>query len=595
MEEKIIKRDYEHNFQKYLWNQYDNLHDRLTRKIGSLSKILGSFIEIFHVKKEYYKNLRPLIKEDPPLLTEEENFQAAMRIVKDNNEKYIEFEEEMYNEIINNIRGLIEKMKMEKSFYEDFKKALVFYNDEKVKMEKFKSIYHTNGKIAENAMLYYQDLIIKKKLNDQILMNQAIEKSKLEAKNRLVVLSKDVSTYFTCLSGVNKMRQDLNNRQRYLLSTYQNLEWDDKNLYSEVMSIIHKYQKKVLDYTGRQINDIEIIQRAINIDKDIRGLVAKLRKYDSPEEEIPYEHFPTDVDFDKCVDIKDYKVCEAIVKEMKKSVDNIFNDYDEKLEEKKNRMRELINKFFDKNKTTTEDEKKQLLEIVNDERTHNLFLIILAKLRTNNRFCRDKFLIELLSEILFKILDDSKKKNNFNNAKNCLILSQTFFYYETPENKNKIYISNYLKKHPWLQSARFWGDFILTQVLAEFKKLEDRSKGGDKMNISLKKNIPENMKTRIGEVLFSQLLPYVGNMKEIEVQPKIIVKIIETILEKYPFIDEAHRNDVYKMICSQEEVTKIKEELKNDEELKDFNLDINIVKEFNKNRKYIDEDDYDDF
>ena len=91
------------------------------------------------------------------------------------------------------------------------------------------------------------------------------------------------------------------------------------------------------------------------------------------------------------------------------------------------------------------------------------------------------------------------------------------------------------------------------------------------------------MKTRIGEVLFSQLLPYVGNMKEIEVQPKIIVKIIETILEKYPFIDEAHRNDVYKMICSQEEVTKIKEELKNDEELKDFNLDINIVKEFNKN------------
>ena len=240
MEEKIIKRDYEHNFQKYLWNQYDNLHDRLTKKIGSLSRILNSFIEIFHVKKEYYKNLRPLIKDDPPVLTEEENFQAAMRIVKDNNEKYIEFEEEMYNEIINKIRGLIEKMKTEKIFYEDFKKALLFYNDEKVKMEKYKSVYHTNGRIAENAMLYYQDLIIKKKLNDQSLMNQAIEKSKIEAKNRLLVLSKDVGTYFTCLTGVNKLRQDLNSRQRNLLLTYQNLEWDDKNLYSEVMSIIHK-------------------------------------------------------------------------------------------------------------------------------------------------------------------------------------------------------------------------------------------------------------------------------------------------------------------------------------------------------------------
>jgi len=75
----------------------------------------------------------------------------------------------------------------------------------------------------------------------------------------------------------------------------------------------------------------------------------------------------------------------------------------------------------------------------------------------------------------------------------------------------------------------------------------------------------------------------------------IIVKIIETIIEKYPFIDEAHKNDVYKMIYSPEEVAKIKEELKTDEELKNFTLNLNIVKEFNKNRKYIDEDDYDDF
>ena len=136
MEEKIIKRNYEKNFQKYLWNQYDTLHDRLTKKIGSLSKILGSFIDIFHVKKEYYKSLRPLIKEDPPVLTEEENFQSAMKIVKDNNEKYMEFEEEMYNEIIEKVRALIEKMKTEKNQYEDFKKALSFYTDEKIKMEK---------------------------------------------------------------------------------------------------------------------------------------------------------------------------------------------------------------------------------------------------------------------------------------------------------------------------------------------------------------------------------------------------------------------------------------------------------------------------
>ena len=77
MEEKIKNRNYEKNFNKYLWNQYDALHERLSRKISSLSKILNSFIDIYHVKKEYYKNLRPLIKDEPPALIEEESFQIG--------------------------------------------------------------------------------------------------------------------------------------------------------------------------------------------------------------------------------------------------------------------------------------------------------------------------------------------------------------------------------------------------------------------------------------------------------------------------------------------------------------------------------------
>ena len=595
MEEKIIKRNYEKNFQKYLWNQYDNLHERLTRKIGSLTKILSSFNDIYHVKKEYYKNLKPLIKDDPQPLSEEENFRAAMTIVKNNNEKYMEFEEEMYSEIIDKIRSLIEKMKQEKFLYDDFKKALDYYNGEKAKMEKFKNIYHTNGKIAERSTLYYKDLQIKRKINDQNIMNQSIDKSKIDCKNRLIGLSKDCSNYIQSLKNVNKIRKEVNKKQDNLLSVYQELEWDDKNLYADVMEIIWKYQKKVYDYTGKQLNEVEIIQNAIHIDKDIRGLVEKLRKYESPEEEILYEHYPTEVDFDKCQDIKDYRVCDAIVKEMKSYVEGIFENYDEKLEDKKNRFRDLIIKFFDKNRQTTEDDKKQLLEFVEDTRTHGIFLIVLAKLRTNNRFCRDRFLIELLSDIMLKLLDNAQKINDFSIAKNCLILSQTFFFYDENDKNKKIYISNYIKKHPWLQSPRFWGDFILRQILSEFNKVEERNKGIERMIISLRKCVPENMKPRIGEVLFSQLLPYVGNMNEVEVDKKVTIKIVDSILEKFPFIEETNKVEIYKMICAAEEVPKFKEQIQNDESLKNFSLDINIVKEFNKGKKFIDADDYDDF
>jgi hypothetical protein len=595
MEEKIIKRNYEKNFRKYLWNQYDSLHERLTRKIGSLSKILSSFNDIYHVKKEYYKNLKPLIKDEPQPLIEEENFKQTMIIVKNNNEKYIEFEDEMYSEIIDKIRSLIEKMKQEKFLYDDFKKALDYYNGEKAKMEKFKNIYHTNGKIAERSTLYYKDLQIKRKINDQNIMNQSIDKSKIDCKNRLIGLSKDCSNYIQSLKNVNKIRKEVNKKQDNLLSVYQELEWDDKNLYADVMEIIWKYQKKVYDYTGKQLNEVEIIQNAIHIDKDIRGLVEKLRKYESPEEEILYEHYPTEVDFDKCQDIKDYRVCDAIVKEMKSYVEGIFENYDEKLEDKKNRFRDLIIKFFDKNRQTTEDDKKQLLEFVEDTRTHGIFLIVLAKLRTNNRFCRDRFLIELLSDIMLKLLDNAQKINDFSIAKNCLILSQTFFFYDENDKNKKIYISNYIKKHPWLQSPRFWGDFILRQILSEFNKVEERNKGIERMIISLRKCVPENMKPRIGEVLFSQLLPYVGNMNEVEVDKKVTIKIVDSILEKFPFIEETNKVEIYKMICAAEEVPKFKEQIQNDESLKNFSLDINIVKEFNKGKKFIDADDYDDF
>ena len=595
MEEKIIKRNYEKNFQKYLWNQYDNLHDRLTRKIGSLSKILSSINDIYHVKKEYYKSLKPLIKDEPQPLSEEENFRQTMVIIKNNNEKFIEFEDEMYSEIIDKIRSLIEKMKQEKFLYDDFKKALDYYNGEKAKMEKFKNIYHTNGKIAERSTLYYKDLQIKRKINDQNIMNQSIDKSKIDCKNRLIGLSKDCSNYIQSLKNVNKIRKEVNKKQDNLLSVYQELEWDDKNLYADVMEIIWKYQKKVYDYTGKQLNEVEIIQNAIHIDKDIRGLVEKLRKYESPEEEILYEHYPTEVDFDKCQDIKDYRVCDAIVKEMKSYVEGIFENYDEKLEDKKNRFRDLIIKFFDKNRQTTEDDKKQLLEFVEDTRTHGIFLIVLAKLRTNNRFCRDRFLIELLSDIMLKLLDNAQKINDFSIAKNCLILSQTFFFYDENDKNKKIYISNYIKKHPWLQSPRFWGDFILRQILSEFNKVEERNKGIERMIISLRKCVPENMKPRIGEVLFSQLLPYVGNMNEVEVDKKVTIKIVDSILEKFPYIEETNKVEIYKMICSAEEIPKFKEQIQNDESLKNFSLDINIVKEFNKGKKFIDADDYDDF
>ena len=124
-----------------------------------------------------------------------------------------------------------------------------------------------------------------------------------------------------------------------------------------------------------------------------------------------------------------------------------INELKEQIKNDKELVGSTINEAIIKKKCKREDDedKKQLLEYIQDVRTHELFLIVLSKLRTNNRFCREKPLIELLSEILLIILDNAQKKKDYNSAKNCIILSQTFYYNDKSKECNKVYILEYIK------------------------------------------------------------------------------------------------------------------------------------------------------
>lgn len=563
------------NFERYLWNKYNPLHDRLQNKIKYLSKVLASFNEIYRVKKDYYKTLKPLVSTEINPCKEESNMTEVLNFVRSSNNKYNEFESQMYFEIIKNIEELLEKMKREKNIYDDYIMSLENYNAEKKKMENCKRTYHSNAMIAEKATLYLKELVHKKKLNNEALMNKQLEIYENDSKARLTTMAKDCTTYIAALDLVNGLRIELNKKQSKLLKLYQNLEREDKMLYSKLMEIIHSYQKKILDFTGEGYNRAEALIKNINIDRDITDVIIKLKSPEKPEEEIPYVHYPSEIDFNKCSDGRDYKVCNEIVKAIKKYHEKVFTGYDEKLEETKNKMRDLINKFFDMNKTTDENDRKNLLEYIKDDRTHELFLIILSKLRTNNRFCREKSLIELISGIILSILDTAQAQNNFNAAKNCIILSQTFYYND--ESNKKVYIIDLIKKHPWVSSMKFWKDFVLIMILKEFKKLDNMNQDL-KINIARNKNITEKLKPKIGEILFSQLLPYVGNMNEFGIAKKYIMKIIDDIYDRYNYMSKDNLGAIYDLICSsKEEIEEIKKEIKDDPDLAGSCLDEIII------------------
>ena len=122
------------HFDKYLWNRYDKLHDRIIKKISYLSSLLNYFNNIYNLKTRYYKSLQPLLKDEKDDMfkcKEEVYFKNIFNILKNTNENFNKYEEKMYLEIINNIKDSIEKWKKENNYYKDYLVSLSIYKEEK--------------------------------------------------------------------------------------------------------------------------------------------------------------------------------------------------------------------------------------------------------------------------------------------------------------------------------------------------------------------------------------------------------------------------------------------------------------------------------
>ena len=132
-----------------------------------------------------------------------------------------------------------------------------------------------------------------------------------------------------------------------------------------------------------------------------------------------------------------------VIVTLQKYLRDICKDLNMEEEEKKNRLRFLCEKIFKigPNVSFAEQEKNELFIYLNNHNFRKYFLITLSRQRTKGRFERSDKLINCLSEILHMILDLAEKENDYENAKNCLILSQTF-YKEIPINENESNIKN---------------------------------------------------------------------------------------------------------------------------------------------------------
>lgn len=244
---------------------------------------------------------------------------------------------------------------------------------------------------------------------------------------------------------------------------------------------------------------------------------------------------------------------------IKEIVNNEYPNYNKHLEEEKNDMREITYKLFHEYTKTNGD--KLLNYIRKEKETHNFFLILLSKLRTNNRFQQKNELIDLLGLILNEILVVSEKEKNYDNVKNCIILSQTFF---CEKNNEKYYLIEKIRNYKWLRLVDFLINFIdkmIDQEIDKFVLLHIEISKSDILNASEKIN--DKIKFKLSELLFSQLLPYVNNMNEFKLDLKNIVEVTELFCEKYKFLGDEHKESISGLVSEDKnKIEKLREEYK---------------------------------
>ena len=570
------------NFEKSLWNKYELLHRRYKTKLECFDNTIEIFNKILGSLKDQQKLINSIISKNYSLFPGSDYTQStALNLIKkelDNNLSQIASNMDLYKRtMVDQLKKHKEDSKAkEKDFYNQFIKLLNKYNDSKVLLEKAKNKYYQSIKAAEMSLKYSKSMKVKN-IDNSHESQVTIQKLEDKAKELLNEAKKNYDKYIACLKDANKNREESIEKQKQLIKLYQTFEEKDGELISSLLKAIYNRQREKYQSETDFLAEMDSAIKAINVPNDNINLIKAYNSKEKPDEEIPLDQYDPQIDFEKASNPEDYKINHEIIKSMKTVIPDIMPNFDLEKEGQKQEMRELSKKIFVTNIPFTSDEKKKLMEYLEQKWSQTYFLIYLSKQRTNGRFARTQKLVKDLAEILNLILQTAEKQNDFEAAKNCMILSQTYYYDEKDKdgNNRKKYLIEFILDYKWLRTPAFWRGIIEEMIVKEAKKyMSLNPKEPDLFDKSRKECCD-----RLSNICFSQLLPYANNMKEFFVDDRLIVKIIDEFVEKYQ-IQKEFADTIYAGVISDkpEEVEKLRKEYKDNPNFENELMSLEEVK-----------------
>jgi hypothetical protein len=121
-----------------------------------------------------------------------------------------------------------------------------------------------------------------------------------------------------------------------------------------------------------------------------------------------------------------------------------------------------------------------------------------------------------------------------------------------------------IRDHEWLIKKEFWTNFILININQELNKFLSFYKDITLSDIEkINEKITEKIKNKLSELLFSQILPYVSNMSEFNINNTLISEIIVEFCSKYRYLNEEKIEAILSIVFKEKkEVNTIKENVK---------------------------------
>jgi hypothetical protein len=105
------------------------------------------------------------------------------------------------------------------------------------------------------------------------------------------------------------------------------------------------------------------------------------------------------------------------------------------------------------------EQKRILNELLKEKKYRLFFLSFLNKYRSNGVFTISKNSYETIGNIMLNILDEVIKEKDYECARYCIILSQTYHYFDELDN-TKYFLQKKIENHELLKMSDFWENFI---------------------------------------------------------------------------------------------------------------------------------------